>query len=92
MCLIAAAHPDLYLPASNIELIIPADTLEFDLRGRIDVPSTGDFAYIDVGQVKAVGDYKQAVQQLGSRLGALKWLSDGLCTKHCAHDRSPLCK
>eukprot|EP00611_Tribonema_gayanum_P011982 TRINITY_DN2243_c1_g1_i3.p3 TRINITY_DN2243_c1_g1~~TRINITY_DN2243_c1_g1_i3.p3 ORF type:complete len:129 (+),score=31.27 TRINITY_DN2243_c1_g1_i3:987-1373(+) len=51
MCLLAAAHPHLYLDPDNRAYIIPPEKMKFDLRGRLDVASKGDFAYIDVGEV-----------------------------------------
>lgn len=74
MCLLAAAHPSLYLDENNKSFIMPHEKLEFDLRGRIDVAETGHFVYIDTGEVKTALAYKKAIEQLGLRLGALKWL------------------
>ena len=74
MCLTAAAHPDLYLTEDDKAFVMPPEKLEFDLRGRVDVASNGHFVYIDVGEVKSALAYREAVKQLGLRLGALKWL------------------
>jgi hypothetical protein len=53
--------------------------------GRIDVAGTGDFVYIDIGEVKSAMAYKKAVEQLGLRLGALRWLVT-TCVPHPAPD------
>jgi hypothetical protein len=31
MCLLAAAHPRLYLDENNLSFVLPSETLEFDL-------------------------------------------------------------
>lgn len=73
MCLIAAAHPKLYLEGNNTSFIIPPEVLEFDMRGRVDMPETGEYLYVDVGEVKRTLDYRKAIEQLGLRVGALGW-------------------
>jgi len=76
MCLIAVAHPALYLDeSSSSEYKFPAEVLEFDLRGRVEIPSDGQSAYIDIGEVKSDLSYREAVPQLGLRLGVLRWLT-----------------
>lgn len=45
------------------------------MRGRVEFPSREPrFAYIDIGEVKMTVGFKEAVGQLGLRLGVLKWL------------------
>ena len=79
LCAIAAAFPVLYLqqPASGVQ--VPSERLEFDMRGRMDVARQGEFAYVDVGEVKRSQDYASAVQQLGIRLGTLGWFVSKCC-------------
>lgn len=73
MCLIAEAFPKLYLDAcGDTSICVPAEELELDLRGRIDISGNGEFVYIDIGEVKRTQGYKKAVEQLGLRLGALQ--------------------
>jgi hypothetical protein len=78
MCLVAAACPSLYLDTHDITRdvthIIPSDKLEFDMRGVVDIAVEGRFCYIHVGEVKSKLEYGKAVEQLGLRLRALKWL------------------
>jgi hypothetical protein len=76
LCLVAAALPE-YLTGKPG--IFPSDELEIDCRGRIDIAQNGDFAYIDVGEVKTTLDYATSVPQLGVRLGALKWFVCSAC-------------
>jgi hypothetical protein len=73
MCLIAEAFPKLYLDeCGDTSICVPAEELELDLRGRIDISGNGEFVYIDIGEVKRTQGYKKAVEQLGLRLGALQ--------------------
>lgn len=89
-CAIAAAFPHAYLaegggtaggaapgPVRPPLPPFPADVLEFDFRGRMDVGR--DYAYIDIGEVKSSLDLSSAVQQLGVRLGVLRWLLANCC-------------
>ncbi|GAQ86582.1 hypothetical protein KFL_002980060 [Klebsormidium nitens] len=77
LCLVAAAFPEAYL--TGRPGVMPSDELEIDCRGRIDIAQNGDFAYIDVGEVKTMLDYATSVPQLGLRLGALKWFVCNAC-------------
>jgi len=74
MCSIAAAHPDKYLTLPAQSLQLPSEVVEFDMRGRMDAAKGGDYAYIDVGEVKSSAHYTKSVEQLGLRLGLLRWL------------------
>ena len=49
VCLTAAAHPELYLEESNARYTTPPEGLEFDMRGRVDLPATGEYLYVDTG-------------------------------------------
>ena len=74
MCAMAAAHPQLYLQGRGSmphELI--TDKVEFDLRGHIEV-LPGQYAYIDIGEMKTAPKYRYDVSHLGLRLGLLKWM------------------
>jgi hypothetical protein len=62
----AAAHPGLYLNASTP--LFPPEKLEIDMRGHTR------FAYIDIGMVAETDSFEEAVEQLGLRLGVLRWL------------------
>ena len=53
MCSIAAAHPDKYLTLPAESLQLPSEVVEFDMRGRMDAAKGGDYAYIDIGEVKS---------------------------------------
>ena len=88
MCLIAAAHPELYLEESNTRYTIPPEVLELDMRGRVDLPATGEYLYVDIGEVKRSLDYRKAIEQLGLRLGALGWFA-AACVPSGAHERPP---
>lgn len=45
------------------------------MRGRVEFPAHEPrFAYIDIGEVKITIGFREAVEQLGLRLGVLKWL------------------
>ena len=74
MCSMAAAHPDKYLALPAQSLQLPSKVVEFDMRGRMDAAKGGDYAYIDIGEVKSSADCSKSVEQLGLRLGLLRWL------------------
>ena len=74
MCSMAAAHPDKYLALPAQSLQLPSEVVEFDMRGRMDAAKGGASAYIDIGEVKSRADYSKSVEQLGLRLGLLRWL------------------
>ena len=78
MCAVAAALPHRYLQGSSLDsaskINMPPDTLEIDMRGRIDVDPKKAHAYIDIGEVKRKLDYSDAIPQLGIRLGTIGWL------------------
>lgn len=92
-CAVAAAFPHAYLadeagggtvgagggtaPVRPPLPALPAEVLEFDLRGRMDVGR--DYAYLDIGEAKSRADYSSAVKQLGVRLGVLRWLLVNCC-------------
>jgi hypothetical protein len=84
MCVVAAAHPAMYLDQTeeNLLTVFPPEELEFDLRGRSDVEENGVFMYIDVGEIKATLNVAKATQQLGVRLGASRWLFTTVLPKH----------
>jgi len=88
MCLIAAAHPTLYLELTNRSYIVPPEVLEFDMRGRVDLPETGQYLHVDIGEVKRGLDYRKAIEQLGIRLGALAWFASA-CFVPGAHEGPP---
>lgn len=73
MCLLAAAFPHLYLNTSSIAYLQPPQRLEFDMRGRIRTGKDMNFVTIEVVEVKSRMEYADAVEQLGLRLGGLKW-------------------
>lgn len=74
MCLIAAAHPSRYLSSTTYpKFLFPPESLEFDFRGRLDVTQRGRFATIDTGEVKTQLEYAKGIEQLGIRLGTLRW-------------------
>lgn len=79
MCAFAAAHPDRYLQKQPVRLYVPSEVMELDLRGRMQVAKNGRFAYIDTGEIKSSVDYAKAVEQLGLRLGVLRWLVCACC-------------
>ena len=54
---------------------------EFDARGRLDIARSGQYAYLDVGEVKMTPDYASSVPQLGIRLGALSYFVRAACEK-----------
>ncbi|KAG5183576.1 hypothetical protein JKP88DRAFT_245211 [Tribonema minus] len=74
MCLLAAAHPSLYLDESNKTCIIPPDKAEVNLTGRTTVGEQGHILGIDIGEANPALSYEEAVQRLGLCLGALNWL------------------
>ena len=88
MCLIAAAHPTLYLEVRNTSYIVPSEVLEFDMRGRVDLPEKGEYLYVDIGEVKRGLDYGKAIEQLGIRVGALAWFA-AACVFPGAHEGPP---
>lgn len=59
----------------------PADVVGFYFRGRMDVGRDYSYAHIDIGDAEAEArdDYSAAVQQLGVRLGVLRWLLVNCC-------------
>ncbi|KAK9811837.1 hypothetical protein WJX72_011041 [[Myrmecia] bisecta] len=73
MCVLAAAHPKLYLNAGRNGLNVPAEELEFDAQGKVELPMGKHYAYIDIGEAKRSLDYRTSVKQLGLNLGALRW-------------------
>lgn len=77
LCLVATAFPETYLKGQPG--VIPSDELEIDCRGRIDIAQNGEFAYMDVGEVKTMLDYATSVPKLDLRLGALKWFVCNAC-------------
>ena len=81
MCAVAAAFPQAYLQQSDSisdsSKLFPPRELEFDFRGRINVGQ--NFAFIDIGEGKLGLDYASAVEQLGVRLGVLRWLVESCC-------------
>ena len=75
MCVVAAAHPRLYLDETRDDYLFPPEQLEFDMRGRVEFPlHKPNFAYIDIGEVKMTVGFDKAIEQLGQRLGVLRWL------------------
>jgi hypothetical protein len=75
MCVTAAAHGRRYLDPEADHHLFPPEQLEFDMRGRVEFPvHRPSFAYIDIGEVKLSIGFDQAIEQLGLRLGVLKWL------------------
>ena len=74
MCVFAAAHPERYLQKHPVRLYVPSEVMEVDLRGRMQVVKNGKYAYIDIGEINSVVDPAKAVEQLGLRLGVLRWL------------------
>lgn len=76
MCVIAAAHPNIYLQP---KLELPSREMEWDMRGRLDIGAQGSYAYIDCGEAKARDDYASATVQLGLRLGVHRWLVEVCC-------------
>ena len=56
-----------------VQMFLPTNELQFDMRGRSDVVR-GRYAYIDIGETKSSADYAGAVVQLGLRLGVLRWV------------------
>lgn len=75
MCVTAAAHDHRYLDDTNTEYLFPPEVLELDMRGRVEFPvHMPRFAYIDIGEVKMSLGFNKAVEQLGLRLGVLRWL------------------
>lgn len=79
MCVAAAAFPDRYLAGtiSPGSWKLPPRELEYDMAGKVEVKDAGkggQHVTIDVGEVKTSSNYGDAVQQLGLRLGVLRWL------------------
>ncbi|KAG5184299.1 hypothetical protein JKP88DRAFT_255479 [Tribonema minus] len=74
MCLMAAAHPSLHVNSSNKGFIVPPKKLEFNVAGRAIVAFTGQILSIDIGEIDPELSLKEAIQHMGLRLGAYKWL------------------
>jgi hypothetical protein len=78
MCAIAAALPRIYLdgipPIASRSVLLPYETMEIDMRGRIDIAGGGKYAYIDLGEVKRQLEYADAVNQLGISLATIGWV------------------
>lgn len=78
MCAIAAALPRIYLdgipPIASRSVLLPYETMEIDMRGRIDIAGDGKYAYIDLGEVKRQLEYADAVNQLGISLATIGWV------------------
>jgi hypothetical protein len=55
---------------------LPSRVIELDHRGRFEVQQ--NWAYIDIGEMKTSLDYSKAVQQLGVRLKAMKYVACAL--------------
>ncbi len=74
MCAIAAALPHIYLdsPASS-NVVLPRETLEVDMRGRMRILPDGTCAHIDLGQIETQPEYADPVQKLGIRLATIGW-------------------
>ena len=86
MCAIAAALPHIYLdgppPIASSKVVLPQETLEIEMRGRMDVAGDGNFAYIDLGEVKRQLEHADALKQLGIRLATIGWFVQVCCTVH----------
>ena len=74
ICAIAAALPHIYLdsPASS-KVVLPRETLEIDMRGRMHIMRDGTCAHIDLGQIETQPEYADPVQKLGIRLATIGW-------------------
>jgi hypothetical protein len=55
----------------------PPEALQFDLRGLVE--EEPGHVRVDIGEIKTRADYGSAVQQLGLRLGVLRWLLVACC-------------
>ncbi|KAG5180741.1 hypothetical protein JKP88DRAFT_255932, partial [Tribonema minus] len=53
---------------------VRAEELEFNIAGRAIVAVTGQILSIDIGEIDAALSFEEALQHLGLRLGAYKWL------------------
>ncbi|KAG5181530.1 hypothetical protein JKP88DRAFT_246278 [Tribonema minus] len=92
MCWYAAAHPALYLddaaaPCDDAPLA-PPTALRWYMRGRADLARDGSAARFDAAVIQDGRRYDAAVQELGLRLGALKWLF-AACVRPAAAAASP---
>jgi hypothetical protein len=88
-CAVAAAFPGAYLAdeaggAGDVAAPylpqlprFPPEELEFDFRGSMKITPNG--AWCDIGEAKLRTDYSSAVQELGLRLGVLRWLLVACC-------------
>ena len=79
MCAFAAAHPERYLQKHPVRLYAPSEVMEVDLHSRMQVVKNGKYAYIDIGEINSVVDPAKAVEQLGLRLGVLRWFVCACC-------------
>ncbi|KAL3153284.1 hypothetical protein ABBQ38_011630 [Trebouxia sp. C0009 RCD-2024] len=81
MCAAAAALPDRFLegPMDDENNFLPPESVESDMRGRVNTARTGEFAYIDLGEVKRKVEYADAVAQLGLTLATVGWFVQVCC-------------
>ena len=86
VCAIAAALPHIYLDGpSPRTVVLPQETLEIDMQGRMDIAGDGSFAFIDLGQVERELEYADAVKQLGIQLGTIGWFVQVCCNVRSQH-------
>ena len=76
MCAIAAA-PHIYLdgppPTAPSKVVLPQETLEIDMQGRMHIARDGTFAHIDLGEIETQPEYADAIKQLGISLATIGW-------------------